>query len=425
MCSHSSQSDVGLNIFECLLNRFMTEAASGLDSTVTLRVSSERKPYNEPSRSNSMIRHTKYSERKMLFVYIFSFLVILAVFEIGYSKDAYGLPSRKTVPREEKWGIYVLDLATENVELIHTYSRQISGLSLNGSGDTLAFSQKFDGDDNEHEEICTMAVNGTNFKRLTENTFLDAYPCWSPDGSKIAFLSWPDQTMDIYVMDYNGTNVRKLYDSGGHDGDIHWVNHTIAFTRDHQIWIMNDDGTAPRQVTNPPRAGEWGNAVLPFGDYDPRISPDGTTILFERMVDDNTRHGNYDIFRISIDGSQEAALTSTGYSQGIANWSHSGDRIVYFVSAMGEKGVFDMYMMNPDGTGNRNITPEYFPENFLSHLPIFSSDDSQIYFVGEWWGEKEPEQEPEKETERESGVGVFLVLVGLLLVLTVKKNRKK
>lgn len=357
------------------------------------------------------------SVEKQIFVLIFISIVILSVFEAGSSRDAYGSPSQKIVPHKEKWSIYVLDLATENVELLHTYPRKISGLSLNSTGDTLAFSQKFDGDDNEHEEICTISVDGTNFKRITENAVMDTYPCWSPDDSKIAFLSWRDETMDIYVMDCNGTNVEKLYDSGGHDGDIHWITHTIAFTRDHQIWIVNDDGTAPRQVTNPPRAGEWGNAVLPFGDYDPRISPDGTTILFERLVDDSSPHGNYDIYRISRDGSQEAALTSTGYTQGIANWSHTGDRVVYFVTAMGEKGVFDMYMMNPDGTGNQNITPEYFPGTFLCHVPIFSLDDSQIYFVGEWWGEQEPEQE--------SGVGVLLVLVGLFLVLIEKRNKKK
>ncbi|MCJ7832385.1 MAG: hypothetical protein MUP92_02940 [Actinobacteria bacterium] len=39
---------------------------------------------------------------------------------------------------------------------------------------------------------------------------------------------------------------------------------------------MDSDGSDARPITDPPRVGEWGNAVLPFGDYDPRISPDGT-----------------------------------------------------------------------------------------------------------------------------------------------------
>lgn len=44
-----------------------------------------------------------------------------------------------------------------------------------------------------------------------------------------------------------------------------------------------------------------------------------------------------------------------------------------------------MYMMNADGTNNHDITPEYFPANFLIHSAVFSIDDTVLYFVGEWW----------------------------------------
>jgi len=78
-------------------------------------------------------------------------------------------------------------------------------------------------------------------------------------------------------------------------------------------------------------------------------------------------------------------LTNTNYSQGIASWSHSGDRIVYVVSAINNEGKYDMYMMEADGTNNHNVTPEYFASNFLCYSPIFSMDDSEIYFVGQWY----------------------------------------
>ena len=42
-------------------------------------------------------------------------------------------------------------------------------------------------------------------------------------------------------------------------------------------------------------------------------------------------------------------------------------------------------MMNADGTDNHNITPDYFPAEFLCHTPVFSIDDSKIFFIGEWW----------------------------------------
>jgi Tol biopolymer transport system component len=313
------------------------------------------------------------------------------------------------VPHQERWGIYQLDILTQNIELIYTSPCKISGLQINNTGDTFVFSQFIDGTQNKHQEICTLSVDGTDFSRLTTNSIMDTYPVWSPDGEKIAFLSM-GKTLDIYTMSSNGSNVEMLYDSGGHDGDIHWVDNTIAFTRDSQIWVINDDGTHARQITNPEHAGKWGKAVLPFGDYDPRISPDGSTIVFERLVDDATQHGNYNIYSIKMDGTQETALTDTGYTQGLAKWSFSGDKIVYLVTAKGEEGVYDIYMMNKDGRESVNITPGYFPASFLCHSPIFSAEDSKIFFMGEWW-------------EKESGVSGILVISGM--VLLVMYTRKK
>jgi Tol biopolymer transport system component len=290
-----------------------------------------------------------------------------------------------TVPRVEQWGIYSLDLATEDIGLIYSSVGEISGLRLSNSGDRFVFSQKIGADDNEHTEICTVGVGGSEFERLTDNELWDLYPAWSPDDSQIAFLSWRDVDLDIYVMAADGTRVRKVHDSGSHDADIDWRGDKIAFTTRSQIWSIGEDGSDPTQITHPPRAGEWGNANLPFGDYDPRWSPDGTMLVFERLEDDTSPHGNYNLFLIGADGSGETRLTDTGYSQGLASWSRAGHRIAYVVAAMGTEGMYDIYVMNADGTNNHRVTPDYFPAGFLCHSPIFSADDTKIYFVGQWW----------------------------------------
>jgi len=294
-------------------------------------------------------------------------------------------PSGRTVLHEDRWGIYALDPATETVELIYSSSVKIAYLRLNGVGDTFIFSQKVGGDTDEYEEVCAVGVDGSGFTRLTDNHYWDLYPCRSPDDSKIAFLTWRDAGLDIYVMDADGSNQRKLYDSGGHDADIHWVGDSIVFTANSRIWIMRDDGTEPMPITDPPNAGQWGNANLPFGDYDPRLSPDGSKVVFERLWGDSTQHGNYDLYIVNSDGTDEVRLTETGYSQGLAAWSHSGDKLVYLVGAIEGEGKYDLCIMNSDGTDNRNITPDYFPDAFLCHPSIFSKDDSKIYFIGEWW----------------------------------------
>ena len=325
------------------------------------------------------------TEKKKIVSATITLLVCISIILLLNSLPRSQTPLDKTVPHEERWGIYVLDLATEQVELIFSSSKKISCPRLNSAGDRFVFSQKINGDTDEHEEICTINVDGSNFTRLTNNTFWDLYPAWSPDDSQIAFLSWRDTNLDIYKMDANGSNASMLYDSGSHDADIHWMADTIVFTAYSKIWAIKDDGTDPVQITDPPNAGQWGNANLPFGDYDPRLSPDGSKVVFERLWDASSPHGNYDIYVINLDGTGETRLTNSGYSQGFAAWSHTGDKIVYLVAAIDGEGKYDIYMMNSDGTDNRNITPSYFPSNLLCHTAIFSLDDSKIFFVGEWW----------------------------------------
>jgi len=312
---------------------------------------------------------------------MFVLLIVVSVFLIP------GCESKKTVPHEGRWGIYVLDLTTQDVELIYSSDKEIytSALRMNSTGEIFVFAQKIDGDSNEHVEICVVGVDGGNFTRLTDNAFWDLYPAWSSDDTQIAFLSLRETDLDIYVMDADGSNVNRLYDSGANDADIDWKGEQIVFTSNSRIWKIKDEGTEPTQITDPPHAGEWGNANLPFGDYDPRLSPDGAKIVFERLEDDNSPHGNYNIFVTGIAGSGETRLTNTGYSQGFASWSHAGDKIVYTVAAINNEGKYDMYMMNADGADNYNITPDYFPAEFLCHTAIFSNDDSQIFFIGEWW----------------------------------------
>jgi len=303
----------------------------------------------------------------------------------GCIQDNTSSPDNKTVPHLERWGIYALDLASEDVELIYSSSEKLTTLRLNTNENRFVFSQKIDGEDNEHEEICTLEIDGIGFQRITNNTFWDIYPAWSSDGTQIAFISMRENDFDIYMIDADGGNEKKLYDSGSHDADIHWVGDTIVFTSNSQIWSMRSNGTEPTQITDPPKAGQWGNANLPFGDYDPRLSPDGALIVFERLENDSSPHGNYNLFIINHSGTGETRLTNTGYSQGLASWSHSGDKIVYMVGAIDSEGKYDIFIINSDGTNNQNITPDYFPDTFLCHFAVFSYDDSKIFFIGEWW----------------------------------------
>ncbi len=312
-------------------------------------------------------------------VCIIAVIVIIAAMQIG------GISGKDEVPHEGAWGIYALDIDSKKVSLVYSSENMLRGLSLDGAGDKLAFGEMIGGTGDSYEEICSISVDGTGFIRLTNNGVLDTYPAWSSDSSVLYFLSWRSASLDLYRMDSDGSGQVMFYDSGFHDADVNSVGDKLVFTSQSQIWTISDDASGAAMITDPPRAGEWGEANLPFGDYDPRLSPDGGRIVFERLVDDASVHGNYDLYVIDADGTDERALTANGYSQGLASWSHSGDRIAYIVAAINDTGVYHIYMMNSEGTGNEDMTPDYFPDGFLCHSVVFSEDDSRLFFIGQWW----------------------------------------
>jgi len=330
------------------------------------------------------------AKKAFVAIAVLALIIVLAVVVGGtllnMSADNNTPGGQDTVPHEGKYGIYVLDLSTEKLELLYSADNEMytSALRLNNQGEKLVFAQKMDETD-ESTEIFTIDIDGQNLERITDNSYWDLYPAWSPDGMRIAFLSKRDSDLDLYMMNSDGSDPHLFYDSGSHDADIDWAGDTIVFTSGHKIWSIKDDGTELTQITNPANAGQWGQANLPIGDYDPRLRPDGAKIVFEKLEDTSTTHGGYNIFTVNSDGTHETRLTNTNYSQGIASWSHSGDSLVYFVSAINNEGKYDMYMMEADGSNNHNVTPEYFAPDFLCYSPIFSMDDSEIYFVGQWY----------------------------------------
>ena len=71
----------------------------------------------------------------------------------------------------------------------------------------IAFVSDRDGND----EIYVMDANGEELRKLTNNRFTDGQPSWSPDGKQIAFESDRERNYEIYVMDIDGDNPRKSH----------------------------------------------------------------------------------------------------------------------------------------------------------------------------------------------------------------------
>ena len=104
---------------------------------------------------------------------------------------------------------------------------------------------------------------------------MDQDGAWSPDGSQIAFESNRNNPsgMDVFVMNADGTQPKRLTDATGFNGDPTWSpdGKSIAFTSTRggskDIWVINADGSGLQQVT-----GDRGT------EENPAWSPDGGLI---------------------------------------------------------------------------------------------------------------------------------------------------
>lgn len=108
-------------------------------------------------------------------------LVFLLLLGLACSFGAPMQSGNKSVPHESRWGIFSLNLNTESTELVYSSTWELTGLRLSPDGNRIVFSQKIGGKSLDHDEICIVGVDGTNFTRLTQNHTLDTYPAWSPD----------------------------------------------------------------------------------------------------------------------------------------------------------------------------------------------------------------------------------------------------
>jgi WD40-like Beta Propeller Repeat/Peptidase family C25 len=154
--------------------------------------------------------------------------------------------------------------------------------------------------------------------RLTETSFPEADPVWSPDTRRIAFSSNRDGTWRIYVMDADGTDV-TLVPTGNDDAtEPAWSpdGGRIAFVstpknKSSDIWVVNLDGSGLRQLTT--------DAKL---DVSPTWSPQATN---PQIIWSNGPGGQLDLWRMNPNSpNAKTRLTSTEDLNTEAAWGTDG-----------------------------------------------------------------------------------------------------
>src|SRR5262245_9715066 len=149
----------------------------------------------------------------------------------------------------------------------------------------------------------------------------NAFPAWSPDGSKILFQSNRSGEWHLYLMSPDGGNVRDLTPSmkdcrnPSFSPDGSKIVFYSAASGNEEIYVMAADGSG---VANLPE-----NAA---GDIHPHWTPDGTKIIFNSLRDDPKA---YDVYVMSADGTGVSRLTSTPEDETCAQLSPDGKRLVF------------------------------------------------------------------------------------------------
>ena len=225
-----------------------------------------------------------------------------------------------------------------------------------GENGQIAFSSARDGG----LEVYVINPDGSGQTNLTKNTVSDSQPAWSPDGTKIAFISSRNENPelyrpDVYVMNADGSAQTRLTNNTANESGPTWSpdGTKIAFERFYELWVMNADGTGETRLTN--------NAA---SDYAPSWSPDGTKIAFESDRDENA-----EVYVMNADGSGQTNISNNAARDYQPAWSPDGTKIAF-------TRFTQVYVMNADGTGQTRLTNS----SAIDSAPAWSPDGTKIAF---------------------------------------------
>lgn len=244
--------------------------------------------------------------------------------------------------------------------------------------------------------VVTMNPDGGDRIQITHNPFkhrvctgiggcfevsgTDDAPHWSPDGLSLLFA----REGDIYRVGADGGGLTQLTAPPDSDSQPAWSpdGHKIAFTRDPggrgrsvdlRLFVMNSDGTGATQLAEHGDSPDW--------------SPDGSTIAYvvPHQVAGSAFYIYYrDIHLIDPDGTNDRAITASaepslfGYDD--PSWSPDGRRLAVtgarLQSAACCRHDNDIWVMNADGSGLTNLTPDT-PGEDNGH-PVFAPDGTKL-----------------------------------------------
>ena len=196
--------------------------------------------------------------------------------------------------------------------------------------------------DHRVKRLAIMDSDGANHRFITNGQSTALTPRYSPDYSRIAYLSYTDGNPRIYVYDI-GTGRQTLVTQSKNatfaprwSPDGRYILYSMAVGGNTDIYRVPVSGGTPTRLTDSP-------AIDVGGSY----SPDGSRIVFE-----SDRSGQQQCYVMNADGSDQRRISFFGGRCATPEWSPRGDLISFTHIA----GDFHVATMTPDGRNMRDLT---------------------------------------------------------------------
>ncbi|WP_414691473.1 Tol-Pal system beta propeller repeat protein TolB [Noviherbaspirillum sp.] len=169
-------------------------------------------------------------------------------------------------------------------------------------------------------------------------------PSWSPDGTKLALALSRNGYTQVYTVNADGTNLRQLTNTNG-------IETEPQFSADGQsIYFTSDRGGGP-QIYRMSASGGDAQRVTFNGSYNisPRVSPDGKSLAYI-----SRREGRFQLYLLDIASGQELRLSDTSRDES-PSFSPNGKYIMYATES-GRRG--SLAVVSVDGRVKHQLTTQ-------------------------------------------------------------------
>lgn len=216
-------------------------------------------------------------------------------------------------------------------------------------------------------------ADGQNMRNALNSSEPIISVAWSPDGQKIAYVSFEDRKPIVYVHELATGRRIVLSNERGNNSAPSWApdgkSLAISLSKDGntQIYRVNADGSNLRRLTQ-------GNTI----DTEPQFSPDGKFIYFT-----SDRGGNPQIYRMGADGERGEPARRITFKQPYATSPRISPDGKFLAYIGGAGGGFKLFLMNLVTGDSSPMTDTSFDES-----PSFAANGRYILYSTQVGGKK-------------------------------------